>query len=86
MNRRSLLLGIGSALAAPSIVRAESLMKLWVPSRRFAALAHGSPSIYMTDAWSRINLAVPYHGQTLEVPPNSYVVWDGASYNLQTFR
>lgn len=31
MNRRSLLLGLGTALAAPAIVRAESLMKLWVP-------------------------------------------------------
>lgn len=30
-NRRSFLIGIGAALAAPAIVRAESLMKLWVP-------------------------------------------------------
>lgn len=30
-NRRSFLLGLGTALAAPTIVRAESLMKLWVP-------------------------------------------------------
>ncbi len=30
-NRRSFLIGIGSALAAPAIVRADSLMKLWVP-------------------------------------------------------
>lgn len=34
MNRRSLLLGIGAALAAPAIVRADSLMKLWVPPKR----------------------------------------------------
>ncbi len=28
MNRRSLLLGLGATLAAPSIVKAESLMKI----------------------------------------------------------
>ena len=28
MNRRSLLIGIGSALAAPAIVKAENLMKI----------------------------------------------------------
>lgn len=28
MNRRSLLLGLGAALAAPAIVKAESLMKI----------------------------------------------------------
>lgn len=33
MKRRGFLLGIGAALAAPAIVRAESLMKLWVPKR-----------------------------------------------------
>jgi hypothetical protein len=33
MNRRSLLLGIGAALSAPAIVKAESLMKLWVPPK-----------------------------------------------------
>lgn len=33
MNRRSLLLGLGGALAAPAIVRAETLMKLWVPKQ-----------------------------------------------------
>jgi hypothetical protein len=32
-SRRSFLLGIGAALAAPSVVRADSLMKLWVPSK-----------------------------------------------------
>ncbi len=31
MKRRSFLLGLGTALAAPAIVRADSLMKLWVP-------------------------------------------------------
>lgn len=31
MNRRSLLIGLGAALAAPAIVRAGNLMKLWVP-------------------------------------------------------
>lgn len=30
-DRRGFLFGIAGALAAPSIVRAESLMKLWVP-------------------------------------------------------
>lgn len=31
MQRRGFLLGLGTALAAPAVVRAESLMKLWVP-------------------------------------------------------
>jgi hypothetical protein len=31
MERRGFLLGLGAALAAPAIVKAESLMKLWVP-------------------------------------------------------
>lgn len=30
-NRRSFLLGLTTALAAPAVVRAESLMKIWVP-------------------------------------------------------
>lgn len=30
-SRRAFLFGATAALAAPSIVRAESLMKLWVP-------------------------------------------------------
>ena len=30
-SRRSFLLGLGATLAAPAIVRAESLMKLYVP-------------------------------------------------------
>ena len=30
-SRRSFLLGADTALAAPAVVRAESLMKLWVP-------------------------------------------------------
>lgn len=33
MNRRSLLLGLGAAFAAPAIVKAESLMNLWVPAK-----------------------------------------------------
>ncbi len=33
MNRRSLLLGFGATLAAPAVVRAESLMKIIVPKR-----------------------------------------------------
>jgi hypothetical protein len=32
-SRRGFLLGIGAALAAPAIVRADSLMKLWVPPK-----------------------------------------------------
>ena len=31
MKRRSFILGLAGALAAPAIVRTESLMKLWVP-------------------------------------------------------
>ncbi len=30
-TRRAFLLGLGTALAAPAVVRADSLMKLWVP-------------------------------------------------------
>lgn len=30
-SRRGFLFGIGAALAAPAIVRADTLMKLWVP-------------------------------------------------------
>lgn len=30
-SRRSFLIGIGAALAAPAVVRADSLMRLWVP-------------------------------------------------------
>lgn len=30
-SRRAFLLGLGAALAAPAVVRADSLMKLWVP-------------------------------------------------------
>ena len=33
-TRRSFLLGFGAALAAPAIVRADSLMKIVVPARR----------------------------------------------------
>ena len=32
-NRRAFLLGIGAALAAPAIVRAESIMRVVVPQR-----------------------------------------------------
>ncbi len=32
-NRRAFLLGLGTALAAPAIVRTDSLMKLWVPPK-----------------------------------------------------
>lgn len=32
-SRRAFLLGLTSALAAPAIVRADSLMKLWVPAK-----------------------------------------------------
>lgn len=31
MNRRNFLLGSAAIVAAPAIVRAESLMKIWVP-------------------------------------------------------
>lgn len=31
LSRRTFLLGAATALAAPAVVRAESLMKLWVP-------------------------------------------------------
>ncbi len=45
LSRRSLLLGLTAALAAPAVVRAESLMKLWVPPNR-----HFSLNGFMTDA------------------------------------
>lgn len=31
LHRRAFLTGIATALAAPAVVRAENLMKLWVP-------------------------------------------------------
>lgn len=31
VGRRGFLIGLGAAIAAPAIVRADSLMKLWVP-------------------------------------------------------
>lgn len=34
ISRRGLLFGAGALLAAPAIVRAESLMKIWVPPKR----------------------------------------------------
>jgi len=33
ITRRSLIAGIFGAAAAPAIVRAESLMKIWVPTQ-----------------------------------------------------
>jgi hypothetical protein len=56
-SRRSFLLGLGTALAAPAIVRAESLMKLWVPpapklivaTDQALADADYTGHLYMTD-------------------------------------
>lgn len=60
MNRRSLLLGLGGALAAPAVVRAESLMKLWVPPKRrlVATLddyeeGYFTPSVTFTESTGR---------------------------------
>lgn len=40
MKRRSFLLGLGaSALAAPAVVRAENLMKIWVPPNQHFLLS-----------------------------------------------
>lgn len=47
MKRRAFLTGIASALAAPAIVKAENLMKIYVPRRRLSwdgyAFGVGSP-------------------------------------------
>ncbi len=40
-SRRAFLLGFGSALAAPAIVRVESIMPLWVPKPDFRPLYSG---------------------------------------------
>ena len=45
LNRRSLLLG---ALAAPAIVRAESLMRIWVPPREVWAGEWGTSILELT--------------------------------------
>lgn len=63
MNRRSLLLGIGAAIAAPAVVRADSIMKIAVLRdsvapritkamlREFMDSAYATP-ITMTAAWN----------------------------------
>lgn len=44
-NRRTFLLGLGTALAAPAVVRASSLMKIWVPPK--PKLSYLQPVVYM---------------------------------------
>lgn len=46
LTRRSLLLGLGATLAMPAVVRAESLMKLWVPPKKIIA-AYGGTVYFM---------------------------------------
>jgi hypothetical protein len=44
-SRRSFLLGFGAALAAPAIVRAESLMPLFVPKPRVLTNAEAKAAL-----------------------------------------
>ncbi len=56
IQRRSFLLGLTGALAAPAVVRAESLMKLWVPPKRELAWAADFSTeamrLAITERWS----------------------------------
>jgi hypothetical protein len=52
MQRRGFLLGLGTTLAAPAVVRASSLMKLWVP-----------PAPELVPIWGHTGLL--YHKQTV---------------------
>lgn len=67
MNRRSLLIGLGSALAAPAIVKAENIMRVVVPTyqwtKRIGSILivaeHGlrPTEMWMLDRWEQdINL------------------------------
>lgn len=50
MNRRKFLLGAGALLAAPAIVRAESLMKIWTPPKNFLIFSTGGLERMRIDA------------------------------------
>ena len=61
LNRRSLLLG---ALAAPAIVRAESLMRIWVPPRRVWAGEWGASFLKFSgepERQARLNAVMREH-------------------------
>lgn len=84
ITRRSMLLGIGAALAAPAIVRADSLMKLWVPKPTVDELF----ALYAADFLYAANLARIHaavfgtgyieHGPGLKVRSiDPFEIWDG---------
>ena len=64
LSRRTFLLGAATALAAPAVVRAESLMKLWVPE----PISWHPPSKHLLDMLSAIEAMKPevrYYRQPL---------------------
>jgi hypothetical protein len=49
MNRRQFLQGSAALFCAPAIVRAESLMKIWVPDNEI--ILPSQRDIYLGDEW-----------------------------------
>jgi hypothetical protein len=86
-SRRGFLLGLGTALAAPAVVRAESLMKLWVPPAPklivgvdLAGKADYAGHLFMQDGtvvgwWTQTagKIAFNYHNPDQIAPKNG--VW-----------
>jgi len=54
ITRRSLIAGIFGAAAAPAIVRAESLMKIWVPTQ--GVVQHGTWGVGMAEIHRQANI------------------------------
>lgn len=65
MNRRSFLSSAGLILGAPAIVRAESLMKIWVPTHTEHWLADKAKVRFVGDP-SLDRILIPRRWVTLE--------------------
>ncbi len=63
MNRRSLLLGLSAVLAAPAIVKAESLMKLWVPRPTLVTLDDYAEGVWEHGGYVRVDDLVHVYGR-----------------------
>lgn len=86
IHRRSFLLGLGAAVAAPAIVKASSLMKLPVRRvilpeieiERYAIIRASIPTAY----WRRINEGILYSQASTslikQVSKDGGVSWDDA--------